>query len=220
MFNTISVLIAGVGGQGVLKLSRAIAAAANNSYPEVVRTEARGLSQRGGTVYASVRFGLRSCTPLIFTGCESLILSLELLEACRLTDKCHPDGVVISDNSIISPAHLLCNNSPDELALKQRAIEAYFASTNNCLMNFGAIATAVECPKAISAALLGAASNVLPLDPEQLREELLNQVAKQYRDGNRRAFDAGRIEFGLLARQNRNVIVPVIGFDQRLGVVA
>lgn len=78
-----NVIIAGVGGQGVITLLRIIAQAAAIEGHQVRASEIHGLSQRGGSVSAHLRFGRQIFSPLIAPGRADLILGLEITETLR-----------------------------------------------------------------------------------------------------------------------------------------
>ena len=78
------IVLAGVGGQGVLSLGRIIAGSAMREGLHVVQSELHGMSQRGGAVVAHLRISERPVdSSLVPRGAASLILSLEPLEALR-----------------------------------------------------------------------------------------------------------------------------------------
>jgi indolepyruvate ferredoxin oxidoreductase beta subunit len=80
---TYNVLIAGVGGEGVLFTSVIIARAANFEGHEVRGTQLHGLAQRGGAIPTHVRFGKTVDSPLIPRAQADLIFAFEPLEAAR-----------------------------------------------------------------------------------------------------------------------------------------
>lgn len=76
-------MIAGVGGQGGLSLSRIIAIAAVRAGYRARTGETLGMAQRGGSVFSYVRFGEEVLGPLIEDGMADALLGLEPLEAAR-----------------------------------------------------------------------------------------------------------------------------------------
>jgi indolepyruvate ferredoxin oxidoreductase beta subunit len=80
---TYNVLIAGVGGEGVLFTSVIIARAANFEGYEVRGTQLHGLAQRGGAIPTHIRFGKNVNSPLIPRMQADLLFALEPLEAAR-----------------------------------------------------------------------------------------------------------------------------------------
>jgi indolepyruvate ferredoxin oxidoreductase beta subunit len=68
MKKTVNVVIAGLGGQGVIKASDILSEAAFRSGFEVKKSEIHGMSQRGGSVTSDVRFGPQVLSPMISPG--------------------------------------------------------------------------------------------------------------------------------------------------------
>lgn len=78
-----NVMIAGVGGQGLITLLRIIATAALFEDYDVGTSELHGLSQRGGSVETHIRFGKEIYSPLVRQGGADLIIALEAQEALK-----------------------------------------------------------------------------------------------------------------------------------------
>ncbi|MDI6826612.1 MAG: indolepyruvate oxidoreductase subunit beta [Candidatus Aenigmarchaeota archaeon] len=78
-----NIVIAGVGGQGVITLMRIIAEATLKQGYDVKTSELHGLAQRGGPISCHVRFGEKIYSPLVMQGEAHLIFALEPLEALR-----------------------------------------------------------------------------------------------------------------------------------------
>jgi len=91
------IILAGVGGQGIISIAYVIASAALEEGLEVKQAEVHGMSQRGGAVQSHLRLSRqRIWSDLIPRGEADLILSVEPLEALRYLDFLRPDGMVIS----------------------------------------------------------------------------------------------------------------------------
>ena len=101
---TRNVLLVGLGGHGVLSLSRIIAEGALAAGYDVRKSEIHGMSQRRGSVVSEVRYGGVVHSPLIPGRGADLLLSLELLEALRHLDRLRPDGVLLVNDQRITPA--------------------------------------------------------------------------------------------------------------------
>jgi indolepyruvate ferredoxin oxidoreductase beta subunit len=87
-----NVLLAGVGGQGVLVASETLALAALADGVEVKQSEVHGVAQRGGSVASHVRFGPRVFSPLIPCGEADVLYAGERLEALRYAHYVKPGG--------------------------------------------------------------------------------------------------------------------------------
>jgi indolepyruvate ferredoxin oxidoreductase beta subunit len=90
------IILAGVGGQGIISIAYVIASAALEEGLEVKQAEVHGMSQRGGAVQSHLRLSQdRIWSDLIPQGEADLVLSAEPLEALRYLDYLRPDGMVI-----------------------------------------------------------------------------------------------------------------------------
>jgi indolepyruvate ferredoxin oxidoreductase beta subunit len=101
---TRNVLLAGVGGHGVLALSRILAEGALAAGYDVRKSEVHGMSQRGGSVVSEVRYGRSVASPLIPAAGVDVLLALELLEALRHLPRTRPGGLVLVNDQRITPA--------------------------------------------------------------------------------------------------------------------
>lgn len=95
-------LIAGVGGQGVVYLTNLLVEAALEADIPVATSEIHGLSQRGGSVTASLTFGEHSFGFIEKAGADFL-LGLEALEAQRCLPFLHTGSIAVIDNNRILP---------------------------------------------------------------------------------------------------------------------
>lgn len=122
-----NVVIAGLGGQGVLKASDILAEAAFRSGLDVKKSELHGMSQRGGSVTSDVRFGSRVLSPMVPDGEADLLLVLEETQVAVSQGMLRQGGTLIGPDVI------------PEGALKNRK------SLNVALL--GALSTALEIPE-------------------------------------------------------------------------
>ena len=94
---TYDIILAGVGGQGVLSLATIIARAAMLDGLEVRQSEVHGMSQRGGAVQAHMRISDKPITSdLIPVGGADMILSMEPVEALRYLSFLKPEGILVA----------------------------------------------------------------------------------------------------------------------------
>lgn len=102
MGTTTSVVLVGVGGQGILLASEVLAQAAVCAGYDVKTNEVHGMAQRGGSVIAQIRYGEEVFSPLVPKKTAKVLGSLERIECLRYVDYLAPDGVaVISDQKIV-----------------------------------------------------------------------------------------------------------------------
>ncbi len=101
-FKNIKILIAGVGGQGIVYLTNIIAEAAMLTNIPVHVSEIHGLSQRGGVVTAGIGLGMHS-TGFIGKSNIDILFGLEPLETLRCISHLHRNSSVIFGNNRIAP---------------------------------------------------------------------------------------------------------------------
>lgn len=99
-----NIVICGVGGQGLITLTKILAEAATSEGYEARTSELHGLSQRGGSVETHIRFGEKVYSPLVRQGGANLVISIEAqetLKSCYYASK--KTGTVFVMNEFISP---------------------------------------------------------------------------------------------------------------------
>lgn len=185
-----NVLMAGVGGQGVLLASEALALAAIEEGLEAKQSEVHGVAQRGGSVVSHVRFGPRVFSPLIRCGEVDILYAAERLEALRYAHYVKPGGRFVMDERAIKPIQLpgeperpYPENVPD--FLRQKGFE---------VLAMPAIERAVDLgeKRCANVVLLGALSTHLDIADESWRAALTRRMPAKILDLNLRAFAAGR----------------------------
>jgi indolepyruvate ferredoxin oxidoreductase beta subunit len=97
-----NILLTGVGGQGLMLLSRIIGTACMEMNLKVVAEEQHGLAQRSGSITAHIRIGDVS-SPVIPYGSADLILSMEAMESLRYIEFLKSNGFIISSSRILHP---------------------------------------------------------------------------------------------------------------------
>lgn len=99
-----NIVIAGVGGQGVLLASKVLAESALASGMDVKQNEVHGMAQRGGSVISFVRIGKKVHSPVVMPGTADILISFEPLEALRYLHYLRPDGRLVYNRAAINPS--------------------------------------------------------------------------------------------------------------------
>lgn len=181
------IVLAGVGGQGVLSVAAILAEAARREGLRVKQGEIHGMSQRGGAVFAGVRLSDGPIdSDLIPRGSADLLLGLEPLEALRYVEFLTEGGrLVTSADSMenipnyppLNEIHRLVGEVPGSVVVQA-----------------GALAKEAGSPRAANVVMAGAATPFLPLRSETVAECVAEGFARK---GDRvvainlRAFAAG-----------------------------
>jgi len=187
-----NVFLTGVGGHGVLAVSRVIAEAALASGFDVRRSEVHGMSQRGGSVVSQVRYGPRVHSPLIASGAADILVSLELLEAVRHLEALRVDGVLLANEQRITPAPIggLTVDYPENPRgiCEERVSRAIFLPALDMARELGE-------EKAANMVMLGAYSVLGSEIPERTwLETIAGAFRPSFREMNVAAFGRGRAE--------------------------
>jgi indolepyruvate ferredoxin oxidoreductase beta subunit len=158
-------VIAGVGGQGVLTIAAVLDRAAHEAGLYVKQSEVHGMAQRGGAVSAFVRMSDQPiASDLIARGRAGLLLSVEPLEALRYTHLLQPEGWIVSD---ITPML----NVPDYPAMEQ-VYKVLYSAPHLVAIDATRLAQKAGTIKAQNVAVLGAAAMHLPLPIELIENQI------------------------------------------------
>jgi indolepyruvate ferredoxin oxidoreductase beta subunit len=95
-----NVVVAGLGGQGVLKATDILADVALRAGYDVKKSEIKGMSQRGGSVTGDVRFGDCVFSPMVPGGEADFLLVLEPTQVEPHRYMLRPDGVLITPDAV------------------------------------------------------------------------------------------------------------------------
>ncbi|MFQ5575832.1 MAG: indolepyruvate oxidoreductase subunit beta [Anaerolineae bacterium] len=186
---TTNIILAGVGGQGVLLISELLARTAIAAGLDAKQTEIHGVSQRGGSVYSHVRFGPKVHSPLIAPGQADVVLGVEKLEALRFANYARQGGLFIVNDHEVIP------RSAGGAAEKypHQAIE-YLKRQNVTVIDIPATRRATELGniRVANIILLGALSTRLALPADIWRDTLNARIPERFLEINRRAFALGQ----------------------------
>lgn len=182
------IILAGVGGQGVLSLSAVIAAGAMREGLSVKQSEVHGMSQRGGAVVAHLRISDSPvASDLIPRGSAAMILSMEPLECLRYIEYLAADGTVVT-------ATAPSINIPDYPEI-EGLLARIRALGRSILIDAEEIARKSGSAQAVNMVLAGAASLMLPVRAEAIEEsirEIFGNRGERVVETNLSAFRAGR----------------------------
>ena len=168
-----NIILAGVGGQGILSIATVIgeAALAENLY--LKQAEVHGMSQRGGDVQSNLRLSSDPiASDLIPKGGADLIISLEPMEALRYVDYLSPEGWVVTS----ADPFVNIPNYPDMEDVKAR-LEAVGHLVS---LNVEALAKEAGAPaQAANMVLLGAAIPMLDIDHDKMIDGVRRVFARK-----------------------------------------
>ena len=106
-----NIVLAGVGGQGILLAAEILGTAAVKDGLNVRASEIHGMAQRGGAVVSTVRIGDAVSAPTILEGQADLILGFEPLETLRNLNYASEKTIVVMSDERTPPMELAAENS-------------------------------------------------------------------------------------------------------------
>jgi indolepyruvate ferredoxin oxidoreductase beta subunit len=172
MFNLV---IAGVGGQGGLTLSRIMADAAVHAGYSVRTGETLGMAQRGGSVIGFVRIGKAVRSPLLALRTADALLGLEALEAVRASIYVKTGGLILVDPIMKDTLTTLTNRDvypPLKELMEKLAATGGFVHS----IRASAESSRLGSPKSANVLMLGAFCAYVDILPVLSVEESITRV--------------------------------------------
>jgi indolepyruvate ferredoxin oxidoreductase beta subunit len=185
---TCDLVIAGVGGQGVLSMAAIVGNAAVAEGWVAKLSEVHGMAQRGGAVHAHLRLSRQPIeSALIPKGAADLILGLEPLESLRYLEYLAPAGTVVTASTPVE-------NIPDYPPIAD-LLERIRGLPRAIVIDAERLARESGDPVAVNTVMVGAAAHLLPVALETLEAAVCEIFARKGSLAlavNRAAFQAGR----------------------------
>jgi len=171
----LQIVIAGIGGQGVLFTSRVIYEMAHRRGEAVFGSETHGMSQRGGSVLAHLKIG-RFYSPLVKRGRADLLLGLEREEGLKNISMLKEGGVAVINARELPPLE---------------GVKVYRVDSDR-------IASELDNPRVANLALLGFAisAGALPFSEGELKEVVSSLSPPAFKEVNLKAIERGISSFG------------------------
>jgi indolepyruvate ferredoxin oxidoreductase beta subunit len=191
----VNVLIVGVGGQGVIMVSKVLATLCQRQGYEVKQSEVHGMAKRGGSVFSHVRFGDTVYSPTIPLGEADVLVALEWAEGLRWLSYLKPDsGIFIVDTQQIVPP-FACRDRKHGAGsgyARETVVDVIEQVANCYAVNAGQIAQELGNAKAGNTLLLGMMSTTLDFPADDWRDAIRMFAPPKAVDINMLAFDRGR----------------------------
>ena len=182
------IILAGVGGQGVLSIAAIIAHAAVAEHFSVRQSEVHGMAQRGGAVLAHLRLSDGAiASDLVPQGGADLIISMEPLESLRYAAWLAPEGALVT----AAEPFVNIGDYPD----MEDVLGAVRGFPLFRLVEAAGLARQTGFPRAVNMVMVGAASSFLPIKCETLENTIASMFSAKEAavvEANRRAFRLGR----------------------------
>jgi indolepyruvate ferredoxin oxidoreductase beta subunit len=200
MKKNMKILIAGVGGQGIVYLTNIIVEAAMLSGIPVSVSEIHGLSQRGGVVTSGIGLG-DYCSGFIGKACVDLLIGLEPLETQRGIEYLHKNSSIIFGNYRVQPYSVNAGiTTYPDVALFVKYLE------NECKE----VIFINDFPEELDTVLyniflLGVANRLkdFPISREKIIEAIHSTITGQYKEKTFYAFNKGMEFEGIYPKTER-----------------
>jgi indolepyruvate ferredoxin oxidoreductase beta subunit len=182
------IILAGVGGQGILSIATSIGMAAIGSGLHLKQAEVHGMSQRGGDVHSDLRISDKEiASDLIPEGKADMVISVEPMESLRYLPMLAPDGWLVTNTT----PYVNITNYPDI----NDVINAIKAIPNHIAIDANQIAADIGQKKSANMVILGAASLFLGIEYRELEKAVKSiflSKGEEVVEANIKALKTGR----------------------------
>lgn len=184
-----NILIAAVGGQGALLAAKIIGQLAITRGDDVKSSEIHGMSQRGGSVVTTVKFGTEKIhSPMIEKGTADVLLAFEPLEGARYLDYLRPDGIAIVNTQQIAPMPVISGKEsyPPNLLAEMKKRPLKLITVDGLIL-----ARQAGTSKTVNTVLIGVLARASAFDKSEWLQALADIVPAKFREVNVAAFELG-----------------------------
>lgn len=185
----VNIIISGVGGTGVILVSKIIMEVANNAKFDTKGSEVHGMAQRGGSVECHVRFGEKIYSPLIEKGTADFLLGFEQLETIRKLDYLSPNGRLIMSCDKIDPVPVQTGavKYPDDIKqwISSHVKKHVFVDANKACKKLG-------FKKALNVVMLGVLTRYLEFSDDVWEPAVKSLVKEKFVEMNLKAIELGK----------------------------
>lgn len=189
--NKSNLIIAGVGGQGVILAGNIIGEAALAAGYDVKKTDTLGMAQRGGSVVSHLRIAGQVFSPLIKVGEADILLALEKLEAARWSYYLKSGGIAIVNNQALPPLSVSAGQekypADEEITgiIRQRTERYYPVEGTQSAARLGNT-------KTLNVFMLGCLSRFLSIDDALWRDCISKNLPDKVVKMNINAYEQGK----------------------------
>ena len=190
----VSIVLAGVGGQGVITVAIIVGRAAVIEGKNALMTELHGMAQRGGKIAVEVRIGdYRSAIIPLKTA--DVLVAFEELEAVRNISKLKDGGIVLLNKRRIHPVSLTIKqqNYPDE------SVESQLKNVNVVEVKADQIALDLGNKRIANTVMVGAvySTGLLGISEESILSAIKMSLPEKHWAVNLKAFEEGKKLIGM-----------------------
>lgn len=188
-----NILMTGVGGQGVVLASDALAEIAVKCGFDVKKSDSLGMSQRGGSVVSHLRISDKVYSPVIKRGEADFLLAFERLEGARWANFLRKGGTAIVNDHAIPPLSAVGGASAYPSTAEALGMINKYAD-NAYIIPGTELARELGNPQVLNVLLIGYLSTFLPIEEQCFIDDLSQRVPPRLLELNLKAFARGREE--------------------------
>lgn len=188
MEKTKSIILAGVGGQGTILVSKILTSGLIQAGFDVKMSEIHGMAQRGGSVSTQVRYGEKVHSPIIGRGEADILVAFEKMEALRYCHYLKDEGVILVNDYKIIPMTVATGNEvyPEGII---KALQEHYKTIS---IDAGKTAIYLGNAKCMNIVLFGAMVKTLDMDFINWKQILTDNLPKKLVELNLKAFSEGK----------------------------
>jgi len=190
MGDTRGILIAGVGGQGILLASDILCRVFMAAGLDVKKSEVHGMAQRGGCVTSHVRYGGKVHSPISRKRDVDILVSFEKMDTLRYLDFLKPEATILINTEELYPPAV---NLGDAEYPKDAVETARLSFQKVKSIDATNLASRAGNVRAVNTVLLGALSACLPIPLETWEEVIRKSFPAGILPANLEAFRMGRV---------------------------
>jgi indolepyruvate ferredoxin oxidoreductase beta subunit len=184
-----NILVAGVGGQGVILASDIMSEVFMEAGYDVKKSEVHGMAMRGGIVTSHFRFGKKVYSPLIKQGEVDILFAFEQLEGLRWVNHLRPDGKILMNDHKVNPPAVNLGEMEYPKSIPEK-IKSKFK--NFYLVKGTDLALELGDARAANVVLLGSISKFFEVSDDLWLKTILNYLPPKVHELNRKAFFIGK----------------------------
>jgi len=185
-----NIILAGVGGQGIVFAGNILGLAAMKQGFDVKKTDTLGMAQRGGSVVTHLRYGEKVFSPSIKKGDADIIIAFEKLEAARWIEYLKTGGIVFINDLAIPPlsAHLGTDKYPGDNEITSIINKK---TGKICILDAAKSAEELGNPLLVNTILLGFTLPSLSIEEVFIKEALTEALPQKVAELNIKALKKG-----------------------------
>lgn len=187
-----NIVIAGVGGQGILLAAEILGTASLKEGLNVRVSEIHGMAQRGGAVVSNVRIGDKVAAPTVLDGRADVILGFEPLETLRNMRFASEKTLVLMSDEMIFPSGV-ADGSIKYPSLEEVIKQIHSFTKNVVVVEASRMAVEAGSILTRNTVMIGALASTekVPVKIENLEEALRELIPVKYLEVNVMAFELG-----------------------------